>query len=169
MQKRTDLPPPALKRRNLFMLETTVSKRKRNVSYHKPTNYSWIKMKEDFRPSQYVTNNHQKVSYLEIWKSLLKQFLYNRITLWNWKKCRIRLGRIFSHIFMPNMSFSPVCRGYFFDWQKIWATWHAAWHTIVKVIVKQADSKIWVVCSSSYAFSSTWQLSGKAKWKFISP
>ena len=87
----------------------------------------------------------------------------------NWKKCWIRLGRIFSHIFMPNMSFSPVCRGYFFDWQKIWATWHAAWHTIVKVIVKQADSKIWVVCSSSYAFSSTWQLSGKAKWKFISP
>ena len=44
------------------------------------------------------------------------------------KKCRIRLGRIFSHIFMPNMSFSPVSED-FFDWQKIWATWHAmAYH-----------------------------------------
>ena len=46
----------------------------------------------------------------------------------NWKKCWIRLGRIFSHIFMPNMSFSPVSED-FFDWQKIWATWHAmAYH-----------------------------------------
>ena len=54
---------------------------------------------------------------------------YNYIfNICNWKKCWIRLGRIFSHIFMPNMSFSPVSED-FFDWQKIWATWHAmAYH-----------------------------------------